>query len=99
MVLLKEKIVIYLALLETNGLYACSKVFLAVFTACHLINRVPSFVLESKTSFSVFYLETQQLIFLQMFFDACILFKFLKKDMIKLDFRAVQCLFLGYSRI
>ena len=68
----------------------------AVITICHLINRVPSFVLYGKIPSQIFILKNNCLIYLQRFLRACVLFKFSKKHD-KLDPQAVRCVFLTFS--
>jgi len=52
------------------------------FTAFHLINMVHSSTLDGKTPFLVLYSEKQVFDLPLKFSGVCVLFKFLKKDMI-----------------
>ena len=70
----------------------------AILTACHLSNRVLSFILDGKTPFSVLYLEKQLFDLPSKVFGCACFVQILEKRPDKLDPPAIQCVFLGYSQ-
>ncbi|KAE8669454.1 WAT1-related protein [Hibiscus syriacus] len=68
----------------------------AFLSAVHLINRLPTEVLNGKSPFEVLYQQTPDYSMLKVFGCAC--FPLLRPfNQHKLDFRSKQCVFLGYS--
>ncbi|KAJ9542741.1 LOW QUALITY PROTEIN: hypothetical protein OSB04_029247 [Centaurea solstitialis] len=68
----------------------------AVATACFLINRMPSVVLNGDTPFSVF--ETPLPIEPKIFGSTCFV-RDTRPNITKLDPKSLKCVFLGYSRL
>jgi hypothetical protein len=68
----------------------------AVGTACYLVNRSPSSVLDDKTPQELWTIKKPSLTHLKVFgFDAYVHVP--KKNMSKLDKKAKKCIFIGYK--
>ena len=71
----------------------------AVFTACFLIDRMPSSVLQGEIPYSVlFFTRSLFLIKPQIFGSTCFI-RDIRPQITKLDPKSIKCVFLGYSRI
>jgi hypothetical protein len=68
----------------------------AFITACYLINRMPSRVLQNSTPLETLFHEQPDYGFLRVFGCACWL-NLRPYNNHKLSFRSTQCVFLGYS--
>jgi len=69
----------------------------AVLTACYLINRLPTSVLQGNTPFSILH-PNRSLFSLPLRVFGCVCFVHnLTPGLDKLDPRAEQCVFVGYS--
>ena len=65
-------------------------------TACYLINRLPTPVLNNKSPFELLFQRTPDYSFLKIFGCAC--WPLLRPyNRNKIQFRFAQCIFLGYS--
>jgi hypothetical protein len=70
----------------------------AVLTACHLINRMPSVVLNQESPFSVLYPERTPFSLAPHVFGCVAFVHVLDPSRDKLSPRSCKCIFLGYSR-
>ena len=70
----------------------------AVLTACHLINRMPSVVLNKESPFSVLYPERTPFSLTSRVFGCVAFVHVLEPGCDKLSPRSRKCIFLGYSR-
>jgi hypothetical protein len=70
----------------------------AVLTACHLINRMPSVVLNQESPFSVLYPERSPFSLTSRVFGCVAFVHVLDPGRDKLAPRSRKCIFLGYSR-
>ena len=70
----------------------------AVLTACHLINHMPSVVLNQESLFSVLYLECAPFSLTSRVFGCVAFVHVLDPGRDKLSPRSRKCIFLGYSR-
>ncbi|KAK2380773.1 putative mitochondrial protein [Trifolium repens] len=70
----------------------------AILTACHLINRMPSSVLDNEIPYSLLFpKDPLYVVPLRVFGSTCFVHD-LSPGRDKLSARAVKCVFLGYSR-
>jgi hypothetical protein len=70
----------------------------AVLTACHLINHMPSIVLNQESPFSVLYPERDPFSLTSRVFGCVAFVHVLDPGRDKLSPRSRKCIFLGYSR-
>jgi len=70
----------------------------AILSACHLINRMPSSVLQKKVTYSCLYPATSVLHIVPHVFGCICFVQDLSPSLDKLSIRSVKYIFVGYSR-
>lgn len=69
-----------------------------VITACYLINRMPSYVLDGASTHSILFPSSPPFSLTQKIFGCVCYVHKLGPGFDKLDPRATKCVFMGYSR-